>query len=206
VASLLSYFILAPPSSAGHALAGLAIPLAVLADRGVSMASLRRLSVSTPRWAHQTSVRLVTVGALVIVLTLPGAIHIARSLLQTIGDGRSGQVMSQSDRAALRYLASRPGTGGVLAAEPLSAVVPAFTGKPTWVGHPLWTPDFSQRAAAAQAIAEGRVSAAAAGRAVLLSNATYVLAGCGSPNLGRLLTPILRRSVRFGCDEVYVVR
>jgi hypothetical protein len=202
VASLLSYFVLAPSSSAGHALAGLAIPLAVLADSGVR----RALHASSLHQAHRASMRLAAIGAVVIVLIVPGAIHVARSLLRTIGNGRSGQIMSQSDRAALRYLARRQGTGGVLAAEPLSTFVPAFSGKPTWVGHPLWTPDFSQRAATAQAIVEGRLPGAVTRRSLLLSGATYVLAGCGSPNLGRLLTPILRGSIRFGCDQVYVVR
>jgi hypothetical protein len=84
--------------------------------------------------------------------------------------------------------------------------VPAWTSKPTWVAHPLWTPDFARRAATAQAIAEGRIPAAAARRVVLMSGAAYVLTGCGSPNLARLLGPILRQSQRFGCDEVYVVR
>jgi hypothetical protein len=202
VASLLGYFVLAPSSSAGHALAGIAIPLAVLAARGVSRA-VRRLNASNLHHAHRS---IVATGALVLVLTVPGAVHVAHSLLGTIGDGRSGQVMSQSDRAALRFLAGRPGTGGVLAPEPLSALVPAFTGKPTWVGHPLWTPDFARRGATAQAIAEDRLPAAAARRAVLMSGATYVLMGCGSPNLTRLLAPIVSRAARFGCDEVYVVR
>jgi hypothetical protein len=204
-ASLLSYFVLAPPSSAGHALAGIAIPLAVLADRGVRLA-LPRVSAGTLRPARRSSVRLATVGSLALILTVPGALHVGHSLLQTIGDGRSGQVMSRSDRAALRFLAARPGPGGVLAAAPLSALVPAFSGRPTWVGHPLWTPDFSQRAAAAQAIAENRLPAVAVRRAVLLSGARYVLTGCGSPNLRRALAPILSQSVRVGCDEVYVLR
>lgn len=201
VAALLQYFALAP-SFRTHALEGIAIPFAVMTGRTV-----RHLAqgASTSSRYGQTLASIVLVS-LALVLTIPGAIHVARTSLRLIGNGRGGQIVSPPERSALDYLAHVPGAAGVLAPASIGALVPAFTGKPTWVGHPAWTTDFAARARFAARLAAAAVPPTVARDQAERSGARYVLLGCGSPRITDLLGPLVASVHRFGCAFVYILR
>lgn len=190
------------PVGTSHSLEGIAIPLAVMAGRGVERL-VRLGQAPNVRWRPPAGAVL---GATVLVLTLPGAIHFARLRLRLIGAGRDGQIVDPSVRSALHYLAAQRGNGGVLAIHKLGQLVPAFAGKPTWVGHVTWTPNFRRRSRFANALATGTISVSKAREGVARSKARYVLLGCGSPSLTGLLGPMLASTHQFGCATVYTLR
>lgn len=201
LATLLQYFVLAP-SFRAHALEGIAIPLAVMTARAVK--HLARGANASSR--YRRSMPTLLLGALALVLTIPGAIHVARTSLHLIGSGQGGQIVNPSERSALSYLARVPGAAGVLAPSGLGALVPAFTGKPTWVGHPAWTPDFGRRAQFAAGLAAAAIPPALARDQIERSGARYVLLGCRSRRINSLLAPLVAGTHRFGCAFVYVLR
>jgi hypothetical protein len=209
VAILLQYYRIAPASSAAHALEGIAIPLSVLAARATERSFSIRLSPGlSNRLAsiRRVSGRDFALCAIVMGLSVPGVVHLARTLLPAIGNGSGGQTVGASDWAALRFLAALPGDGGVLAPQPLGAEVPGFTGKPTWVGHPLWTPGYGERGRLAAEVAAAKLPPPVVRWEVARSGAKYVLTGCGSPSLRSVLAPLVRDVRRFGCATLYVVR
>jgi hypothetical protein len=199
LAALLQFLVLTPFTI--HSLKGIAIPLAVMAGRGVErLAGLGRAANSRRVLAG------AALAATVLLLTLPGAIHFIRGDLRSIGSGQSGQIIDSSERSALRYLAALPGNGGVLAPATIARVVPAFTGKPTWFGHRAWSRDFDRRSRFAAALASGTASVSWAREGVARSGARYILLGCGSASLTDLLGPMLASNRSFGCATVYTLR
>jgi hypothetical protein len=169
-----------------HSFAGVSLPLAILIVNG-----RRRLGVRT------------VLGALGVgLLTLPGIVF----YLQKLHDEAAQHFLARDEASALRYLATAPGAGGVLAREPLGSAVPAFTGRQTWVGHPTWTPNAAVRASQADALFAGRLDPAAAAALVRQSGARFVLADCRTrADVAALLGPTLASATRFGCAVVYRV-
>ena len=116
--------------------------------------------------------------------------------------------MRAGEAEALAALARSRTPGGVLARLPLGAAVPAFAGRHTWVGHPLWTPDYPQRAARANALFSGGLSPPAARMLVRSTGARFLLADCGArADLNSLLgAGLVASSRRFGCATVVQIR
>jgi hypothetical protein len=172
-----------------HAFAGLSLPLAILAVKG-----WRRLRV--PR---------ALAAAALLLATAPGMVWIVQQLVQTQGQ----HFFRPGEARALAFLdrASRPGP--VLApAMPLGQAVPAFAGRRTYVGHYYWTPDYPGRAAAADALFDGRLSRAQASQLVRSSQAAFLASDCrrGRVDLTPLLGQMILRTWRFGCATVYELR
>lgn len=170
-----------------HALAGLTLPLAVLAVRGV-----RRLRLPAP----------VAAAALALA-TLPG-MAFAVAVLVRDGDLR---VLRPGEAAALDYLEDAGRPGAVMAPVRLGRAVPAFTGRQTWVGHPTWTPANPLRESQAEALFSGRLDPVAARALVDAAGVAFLVSDCEhrhslAPALGARLA-----SVRgFGCAAVYSLR
>jgi hypothetical protein len=171
-----------------HAFAGLSLPLAVLAVRGVG--SLR-------------PARAVAIPAL-LAATVPGLVWMTQRLIKT----DSQHFFAPGEAQALQFLnrSSRPGP--VLApAIPLGQAVPAFTGRRTYVGHYYWTPDYPVRRAVTNALFAGRLAPTQAALLVRVSRAAFLLADCGHDrvDLRRPLGSLVARTWRFGCATVYEV-
>lgn len=168
-----------------HALAGLTLPLGILAVQGC-----RRL----PRAAAIP---------LVAVFTVPGLVFTATEL----GEARAEHFFTHGERQALAYLESSPRVGVVLARQqPLGRAVPAYGGRNTYVGNYYWTPDYDGRVARAAQLMSGQLDSTAVGRLLRDSRAAFVASDCsGGPNLARALRPWLLRTRRFGCATVYEV-
>ena len=185
VAALAVYFAL-QQSWFYHAVAGLSLPLSVLAVRGLRGRMPRPFAI-----------------AAVAAATVPGLVFVAAELREARGD----HFLTAGERDALRFLDDVPGDGPVLAPlEPLGQAVPGFTGRRTFVGHYTWTPDFDARRASAEELFEGRVDRATGLAIVRASRARFLAADCGRPSLAGLLRPLIARVHRFGCATVYELR
>ena len=97
--------------------------------------------------------------------------------------------------------------GGVLAPVYSGIVVPAYTGRETWVGAGSWTPDQPRRAEQAEALFAGRLDAAAAEALVRRSGARFLLSDChGRADVAALVAAVAEPPRRFGCATVWRVR
>ncbi len=179
-----------------HAVNGLTIPLAVLAVKGVRRSGLRRV----PRG------RLVA-GVAILVGTIPANAY-ALAIAHTYTDPAVGNAnfISRDEREALTYLARDRDPGGVLTQFYLGEVVPARTGRRTFVGDCLWSePNCMPRSETADALLTGSLSRAASRRFVRATGARFVLTTCnlGDVDLRRKLGPLIVSIRQFGCATVY---
>jgi hypothetical protein len=183
-----------------HAMQGISIPLAVLAVIGAS-------SLRLP-W---TSLRRLCIGiVLVAVLVAPS---LSNELNEALAVGRptffgTGEpyFITSSEQSALKYLQIDREPGSVLAPIYLGQLVPALTGRRTWLGIASWTPDFINRIVVANDLFSDHLPTKRAVRLVESSGARFLLSDCeaNSP-LGKTLAPILISEKRFGCSTVYTV-
>jgi len=197
--------------AATHAFLGISIPLAVLSVEALS--GLRR-----PRSARYRSALAVLAIAAV---TVPGTIYeltLARQLTTpgpvrgaTNGSG-DANFITADEGDALTFLDREPRPGGVLTRVYLGEVVPAMTGRATYVGNSYWslTPrggtfEFYRRVALADALFQGRMSPSAARSFVRSTGARFLLADCESHGDVGALAPMVRVVRRFGCAGIYAV-
>src|SRR5579859_614129 len=178
-----------------HAFEGVTVPLAVLAVAGVRRVGFARLRAG-PAWA----------AALVAAATIPGVaylLHTARQLAAPAAGNPN--FIARDEQRALRYLAHDPDPGGVLTRFYLGSLVPAETGRRTFVGDCLWSePNCGPRAQIAQQVFDGTLSTRAARAAVLATGARFVLADCQTRlDLDTALAPIAASVRHFGCAAVY---
>lgn len=182
------------PTVPAHALTSMSLPLAILATRG---------------WQHlRWPSRVAAAG--VAALTLVAMLNTALVLRDAVRSRSQPYILSADESRAMRYLRDSPITGGVLSSAYLAAVVPVFSGRHTWVGHPSWTPDFFQRAQQAQDLFSGAMSPPAAQLLVRRSDVGFLLSDCKSRSdlrdLRGVLGPLLIATRRFGCATVYQVK
>jgi hypothetical protein len=182
-----------------HAFEGATIPLAVLAVRGVRNLRLPRVLAERRRLLGAVAVLLATVPATAYEL-------VSATTLVAPAAGNANFI-TRDERQALEYLAKNDQPGGVFARFYLGAVVPAETGRRTYVGHCLWSePNCAPRAQLAQQVIDGTLSPAIARAIVRDSGARFVLADCGTQaDLLRTLGPVIRSVHQFGCASVYEV-
>jgi hypothetical protein len=182
-----------------HAFDGIAIPLAMLAVKGVRNSRLRSLPHG----------RLVG-GLAVAVAVLPAnayAVDIAPGAVAPVT--ANANFITKDEHAALHYLAKDPTPGGVLSQFYMGEAVPGSTGRHTLVGDCLWSePDCVPNSANADLLFEGEMTRAESRQFVIASGARFLLASCSSPevNLRRRLGRELIVAVKhFGCATVYQV-
>jgi uncharacterized membrane protein YqjE len=188
-AAFLTYFLLSP-SVPFHALEVTSLPLAVLAVRAVR----GRVALAA----------LATGLAAIVVL---GAVRMITLIRDSIHSGQQAYVFRPDEAAALRYLDHDRERGGVLAPAFITTAVPAYTGRPTWLGHPSWTPDFFARNRQAEDFFAGRMSPAASARFAASTGARFVLSDCRHRlDLESRLRPVVGARVAFGCASVYRLR
>jgi hypothetical protein len=182
-----------------HAFDGITIPLAVLAVEAARSVGFRRL----PAW------RLVAV-ALVAAATIPGSVsQLKAAKYWATPEGHNANFIFEPERQALDYLASNPRPGGVLArATYLGLIVPAETGRRTYVGGCLWSePHCVARIIDTRDLFSGAYSPSRAQAYVRSTGARFLLKDCYSPEvLPKLLGSMLVDTKRFGCASVYEVR
>jgi hypothetical protein len=197
VAALVIYVLAITELSATplHAFEGITVPLAVLAIEGCRRLGVKRL----PRW------RLATALA-VLAATIPATVYELNSARSLAAPSYgNANFISSDEHRALRYLARDRTKGGVLTRFYLGSVIPAETGRRTFVGDCLWSqPRCGARAKIAQHLFDGTLAPAALRGIVQLSGARFVLADCELPgDVSRPLASMLVSVRHFGCATVY---
>lgn len=178
-----------------HALQGLSLPLAALA-----VLALRS-------WLGPRTLRVLPAATAVLVLCAIGTAYRVAELADAVRLARQPFFLEPGERDALRHLDALPEPGGVLAPVYSGIVVPAYTGRETWVGAGSWTPDQPRRAEQAEALFAGRLDAATAKALVRRSGARYLLSDChGRADVAALVAGVAEPPRRFGCATVWRVR
>jgi hypothetical protein len=172
-----------------HAFQGLALPLAVLATT-----ALRPLPVAAA-------------AGFAALMILPGTAYQADQMRSAVNHGFQPFFLTASEHDALRYLDHDPHQGGVLAPVYSGLLVPAYTGRQTYVGAGSWTPHFDARRAAAERLFGGRLSPAQARALVRASGASFLYSDChGRADIARTVSSFAYPPRRFGCAAVYRLR
>ena len=178
-----------------HAFQGLSIPLAALA-----VLALRARLGERP-------VRLAPAVAAVVALCAVGTAYRAQQLADAVHLARQPFFLTADERDALRYLDAATEPGGVLAPVYSGILIPAYTGRETWVGAGSWTPDQPTRADRAEALFAGRLDPAAAAALVRRSRARFVYSDChGRADIAAEVAAVTVAPRRFGCATVWRVR
>jgi hypothetical protein len=203
IASAAVYFLV--PQFPPHALAGVTVPLAILAARG-----WRRARTS----ARPSRLRLVAPAlaiAGILAVTVPAAVRHAQGVRDQLTGGAAGSIdqalmrLSPDQAQALAFLDRAPRSGGVLAPWLLSMSIPAFTGRETYAGHLQWQPPANLRLTTAffdPALNDPR---GVLRRAILRrTKASFIVADCHAPAaIARGIATIARPVRTFGCVTVY---
>ncbi len=181
-----------------HSFAGVTIPLAVLAVDAVRSI---RWKIPSGRALACLLVAVATIPASVVFMI--GAYHWMRP------QRNDGNFIYRSEQRALSFLARDPLPGSVLAEYYLGAVVPAQTGRHTYIGDVLWSvPNYHQRFALSFDLFQYPLTNKTAQRLVLGSGVRFVLEDCHghAGGLVRKLRPISSAVYRFGCAAVILIR
>jgi hypothetical protein len=178
-----------------HAFQGLQLPLAVLAVLALR-AHLR-----------ERPIPLAGAVAAVVLLAAVGTAYRANELREAVNLGRQPFFLTSAERDALRYLERASAPGGVLTPVYSGIVVPAYTGRESYIGAGSWTPDFDRRREDAEALFDGRLTPAAARRLTRSSGARFLYSDChGRADIRPIVAGFTEPPVWFGCAAVYRVR
>lgn len=180
-----------------HAFQGITLPLSVLAVGTVQQVGFRRLP-------HP----LAWGAAAVVAFTVPGTIwQLETARRMTRPQPGNSNFIRRSERRALDFLARDAGPGGVISRLYLGQLVPAATGRHTFVGDCLWSqPGCRAREATVSELFAGTLNPATARDFVLAHAARFLLADCRpGTDLAKLLGRLLVSVHRFGCASVYEV-
>jgi hypothetical protein len=150
---------------------------------------------------------LAAAAGFAAVMILPGTAYQADQIRSAVNHGFQPFFLTASEHDALRYLDRDPHPGGVLAPVYSGLLVPAYTGRHTWVGAGSWTPHFEARRAATERLFAGRLSTAQARVLVRASGASFLYSDChGRADIARTVGSFAYPPRRFGCAAVYRVR
>jgi hypothetical protein len=178
-----------------HAFQGLSLPLSVLACIGLR------------RWLGERTVPLAPAVAAVLVLCVVGMAYRANELREAVNLGRQPFFLEDGEHDALRRLADHPEPGGVLAPVYSGIVVPAYTGRETYIGAGSWTPGFQRRQEEMEALFDGRLTTEEARDLVRRTGAAFLYSDChGRADIARIVRPFTEPPERFGCATLYRVR
>jgi hypothetical protein len=177
-----------------HAFQGLSLPLAVLA-----VLALRA-------WLGARRIPVWGAVATLLLLCAVGIGYRANELREAVNLGRQPFFLTASERDALRHLEQTPEPGGVLTPVYSGIVVPAYTGRESWIGAGSWTPDFDRRRELTEALFAGRLGSGEAGELIRASGAAFLYSDChGRADIEAIVRPFTDPPRRFGCAAVYPV-
>jgi len=178
-----------------HAFQGLSFPLSVLA-----VLALRD-------WLGDRPVPVAAAVVAVLFLCVLGTGYRANELRSAVNYGLQPFFLEPDERDALRYIEALPEPGGVLTPVYSGIVLPAYTGRETYIGAGSWTPDADQRREDTEALFGGRMSAPQARAFVRRSGARFLYSDChGRANIERIVRSFTDPPRHIGCATVYTVR
>jgi hypothetical protein len=191
----LAVFYLPAGTFAAHALQGLTIPLAVLA-----VLALRG-------WLGERPLTPLLGVSIAAILVLPGLAYRVDQLRGAVKQGLQPYFLEPGEHDALRQLERLPEDGGVLTTFFSGQAIPAYTGRPTWIGASSWTPNFKARKIAADRLFAGELNPIEAERLVRRSGVRFLYSDCqGHPDITGIVGSFTEPPVRFGCATLYRVR
>jgi hypothetical protein len=186
-------------TSPDHALQGLNVPVSILAVVGLGVLSK---GLTSRTWMVVTAILVATL----VIIPVAYELNVARGLGQPAVFGAEPYFIRTSEARALEYLARSPQEGAVLSTLYLGQIVPAETGRNTWVGIASWTPEFSDRVGAAERLFSKQMTQNQAIALVRGSGVRFLVSDCDHrEDLSSTLKPILRSTIRFGCATVYIL-
>ncbi len=200
VAAFAIYFVSASSVSATplHAFEGITVPLSILAIQGIRRVGLTRLRFSG-----------LLVGAAVLAATVPAMVIELSDAEATVKPSTGNpNFIAKDEQKALHYLAKDKTPGGVLTRFYLGSVVPAETGRRTFVGDCLWSePGCTPRAKLTEMMFDGSVPVDLSRWLVQEVGARFVLTDCRTrQDMTAILAPLTQSVHRFGCAAVYTLR
>lgn len=184
-----------------HSVQGLTLPLSILAVQG--------LTVSRPRWVPRP--QWLWVVPLMLVFTVPGTAHKIRLVRNNIHNVAYPYYIFPGEQGALRWLEQDRRAGGVLASSYGGLLVPAYSGRETYIGPFSWTPQWDLRAKVTGSFFDGKLKPSAARRFVKSTGARFVFQECkgrvqAPPSLTAELGPLVQAVKEFGCARVYILK
>ena len=159
------------------------------------MAVLAVLGFNELRGESQSRVLLVGMCIAVAALLLPTLPWLKSTLsyAQPTIFGAEPYFIQTSESEALQYLVRSNASGSVLSTVYLGQIVPAETGRNTWVGIASWTPDYSERVDAANRLFAGDLTTEQSVRLVESTGARFLLSDCDHPyNLSTQLSSLVQ--------------
>ncbi len=175
-----------------RALDGFAIPVGVL------------LVAVWPR-AGSRPARAIALAAMLAIL-VPAAVFVRGALhaLQSPASTRVSELAGDDVRAA--RLAARLTHGGLLLSDAqLGTALPALTDAPSWLGHPIWTPQERDRETDTTLLFDNDMGPAQAGALLRAAAVAAVVQPCRT---GVDIAPLMRelglRRLPVGCATVYL--
>jgi hypothetical protein len=178
-----------------HAFQGVALPLVVL---GVLAWRQHLRNRALPLWPAL---------AVAFLLIVPGTAYRVDNIRKAVAVGRQPHFLTDGEHDALTALSRDKRAGGVLTPVYMGLLVPAYTGRETWVGAGSWSPDFNARQQDTENLFDGRLSPAQAQALVQRSRARFLLSDChGRADITRTVAGFTDPPQRFGCATVWRVR
>lgn len=174
-----------------HAIQGMQVPLAVLAVIAIrERIGQRRLPLAA--------------GALaVLVLVVPGTLYRVDQMRGAVNAGQQAFFLTDDEHAALRWIERSTEPGGVVTENYLGTVIPAWTGRQTWIGAGSWTPQFEQRRKLVDALFGGRLDGDAARQMLVRPGAGLILEACrAQPGFWRAVQGFTEVIWQRGCVKV----
>jgi len=145
--------------------------------------------------------------AVAAVLVVPGTAYRIDTMRKAVSVGRQPHFLTDGEHDALTALSRDPRPGGVLTPVYMGLLVPAYTGRETWVGAGSWTPDFTARQQQAERLFAGRLNPTQAAALVRRSGARFLLSDChGRAHIARTVAGFTDPPHRYGCATVWRVR
>lgn len=186
-----------------HAFQGVTIPLSVLAVQGIQSLRFGRLNFRSLPYP-------ALCGALLVAaFTIPATAWQLKSARAAVAPryGDDNLILKDEHRA-LVYLAHDRRSGGVVSRQYLGQLVPAMTGRHTFVGSCLWSqPHCRKRLGTVRSLFTGQLSPATARRLIVKHHVSFLLADCRQTvPMEKLLPGLVTAVHRFGCATVYEVR
>jgi hypothetical protein len=174
-----------------HAVQGIQFPLAILAVLSVrDLLGGRKLGWIIP---------LLAVGCLVI----PGTVYRVQQMRDAVKVGLQPFFLTADEHDALRWLEINPEAGGVMTENYLGTVIPAYTGRQTWLGAGSWSPNFNSRQKLLDELFAGKLGTSGARAVVVRRGAGFILEDCrATPAFYKQVAPFTRLVWKQGCVAV----
>ncbi len=174
-----------------HAVQGMQISLSVLA-----FVAIRE------RLGERPLPTLATVLVLALLI-VPGTAYRVQQMRDAVNAGLQPFFLNDDEHAALRFLDSSKEPGGVVTQNYMGSVIPAWTGRQTWLGAGSWTPDFEPRRQLLAALFAGKLGTEGARKLLVRPGAGYVLEDCrAEPAFFKQVEPFTEVVFRRGCVTV----